>query len=172
MRSSAGLPDVLADRDQLMQVFINLLSERREVLAERQRRASRSRSRRAATASRSASPTTAPASRREHQQLIFEKFRQVGDTLSGKPQGSGLGLAICRRIIEHFGGRIWVESEPGRGATFAMLVPYAESEQALAAARTAARARPQRFTASGSRSCAARFALLRSKKRAVKHLML
>ena len=70
-----------------------------------------------------------PGIAHEHQQLIFEKFRQVGDTLTGKPQGSGLGLAICRRIIEHFGGRIWVESEPGRGATFAMLVPYAESEQ-------------------------------------------
>ena len=69
----------------------------------------------------------------EHQLFIFEKFRQVGDTLSGKPQGSGLGLAICRRIIEHFGGRIWVESEPGQGATFAVLVPYA-AEQPLAAA--------------------------------------
>ena len=37
--------------------------------------------------------------------MIFEKFRQAGDTLTEKPQGTGLGLPISRQIIEHFGGR-------------------------------------------------------------------
>src|SRR5206468_1681688 len=55
---------------------------------------------------------------REHQQVIFEKFRQVGDTLTQKPAGTGLGLAICRQIVSRLGGRLWVESEPGRGSTF------------------------------------------------------
>ncbi len=46
------------------------------------------------------------------QEIIFEKFRQVGDTFTDKPQGTGLGLPICREIIGHCGGRLWVESEP------------------------------------------------------------
>jgi signal transduction histidine kinase len=59
----------------------------------------------------------------DDQRVIFEKFRQVGDTLTQKPQGTGLGLPICRQIIHHFGGRLWVESSPGRGATFSFLLP-------------------------------------------------
>jgi hypothetical protein len=38
--------------------------------------------------------------------------------------GSGLGLAICRGIVEHLGGHIWVQSEPGNGATFFINIPY------------------------------------------------
>ena len=53
----------------------------------------------------------------------FEKFRQVGDTLTRKPHGTGLGLPICRQIIEHFGGRLWVTSTYGAGATFSFLLP-------------------------------------------------
>ena len=59
--------------------------------------------------------------------MIFEKFRQVGDTLTAKPQGSGLGLPICRQIIDHFGGRLWVRSRPGAGATFSFTIPLAEA---------------------------------------------
>jgi hypothetical protein len=55
--------------------------------------------------------------------IIFEKFRQVSDTLTGKPRGTGLGLPISRKIVEHFGGRLWVESELGRGATFSFVLP-------------------------------------------------
>ena len=59
----------------------------------------------------------------ENLELIFEKFRQVGDTLTEKPAGTGLGLAICRRIIDHFGGSLGVESEPGRGSVFSFELP-------------------------------------------------
>ncbi|MCB9284486.1 MAG: histidine kinase [Lewinellaceae bacterium] len=52
------------------------------------------------------------------QQTIFGQFVQVSNNELGKPTGSGLGLYISKRIIERYGGRIWVESEPGRGATF------------------------------------------------------
>ena len=59
----------------------------------------------------------------EDQAAIFSKFRQVGDTLTGKPHGSGLGLYISRQIIEHFGGRIWGEGRPGEGARFSFTLP-------------------------------------------------
>ena len=54
---------------------------------------------------------------------VFEKFKQVGDTLTEKPSGTGLGLPICKQIIAHHGGRIWVESEPGKGSTFSFTIP-------------------------------------------------
>ncbi len=60
---------------------------------------------------------------KDQQLLIFEKFHQVSDRRAGKPKGTGLGLAISERIIERHGGRIWVESEPGHGATFKIELP-------------------------------------------------
>ena len=59
----------------------------------------------------------------EDQAAIFSKFRQVGDTLTEKPQGSGLGLHISRQIVEHFGGKMWVESSLGCGACFSFTLP-------------------------------------------------
>jgi Na+/proline symporter/signal transduction histidine kinase len=59
----------------------------------------------------------------EDQGEIFSKFHQVGDTLTGKPHGSGLGLHISRQIVEHFGGKMWVESDIGRGACFSFTLP-------------------------------------------------
>ena len=64
-------------------------------------------------------PGIAPSDR----EAIFERFRQVGDTLTAKPEGSGLGLAISRMIIEHFGGRAWVDDAPGGGAIFRVRLP-------------------------------------------------
>ena len=59
----------------------------------------------------------------EQQALIFEKFRQGGDE-ANRPPGTGLGLPISRQIIEHFGGRMWVESTLGHGALFAFHLPW------------------------------------------------
>ena len=61
----------------------------------------------------------------EDQATLFSKFRQVGDTLTNKPHGSGLGLHISRQIVEHFGGRMWVESAVGEGACFSFTLPTA-----------------------------------------------
>ena len=59
----------------------------------------------------------------EDRQRIFEKFGQVGNVLTSKPQGTGLGLAICANIIAQHGGAIWVESETGKGSTFSLSIP-------------------------------------------------
>jgi len=59
----------------------------------------------------------------DQHQLIFEKFHQVTDAHAGKPKGTGLGLPISQKIVEHHGGSIWVESEPGQGATFIVDLP-------------------------------------------------
>jgi signal transduction histidine kinase len=58
----------------------------------------------------------------EHHETVFEEFRQVG-TADKKAEGTGLGLALSRKFIELHGGRIWVESMPGHGATFRFILP-------------------------------------------------
>jgi PAS domain S-box-containing protein len=59
----------------------------------------------------------------EHQDTVFERFKQVGDILTNKPKGTGLGLAICKQIIEYHGGKIWVESALNQGSKFSCLLP-------------------------------------------------
>jgi signal transduction histidine kinase len=59
----------------------------------------------------------------EEHESIFEKFHQVGANIGGVREGTGLGLPITRRLVEEHGGRIWLESEPGRGSRFTFTVP-------------------------------------------------
>ncbi|MDX9943728.1 MAG: sensor histidine kinase [Azonexus sp.] len=115
-------PRVQADRDRLMQVVVNLLSNavkfvpggsgqvRVSVFSDD-------------AAVRVSVADNGPGLTPEECKVIFEKFRQGGDTMTAKPQGTGLGLPISRQIVEYFGGKLWVESSPGNGATFIFTVP-------------------------------------------------
>jgi signal transduction histidine kinase len=70
-------------------------------------------------------PGIAPAD----QAKIFEEFQQADSSATKKKGGTGLGLSIARRIIELHGGRIWVESEIGKGATFSISLPVKVEQQ-------------------------------------------
>ena len=58
---------------------------------------------------------------------IFDKFTRLRG--KGKPGGLGIGLAFCRLAVQGHGGRIWVESDSGKGATFHFTFPVATQEQ-------------------------------------------
>ena len=123
----ADLPDVLADADGLVQVVINLISnavkftERGSVSCRAEMTVEG-----IVVSIEDTGIGIAPAD----QQRVFDKFTQVGDTLTDKPHGTGLGLPICREIVERHGGRIWVESVLGKGSTFRFVVPLTPPDSA------------------------------------------
>ncbi|MDP2055622.1 MAG: response regulator, partial [Acidobacteriota bacterium] len=122
----ATLPAITGDRDRLIQVVINLISnavkftDAGTITCRAVRQADM-----LVVSVVDTGLGIAPAD----QPKVFERFKQVGDTLTDKPKGTGLGLPICREIIEHHGGRVWLESELGKGSTFFFSLPIADGAQ-------------------------------------------
>jgi len=138
-----GLPPVQADRDRLIQVVTNLLSnaikftDQGEIVVQ------------AHPLQVSTDGTVTPDIGGESRLLtpgrwlvvsvqdtgigippdrlgeVFEKFKQLGDMMTGRPKGTGLGLAICKEIVDHHGGRIWAQSTVGAGSRFTFVLPLA-----------------------------------------------
>ena len=125
----ADLPQVEYDRDRLVQVIVNLLSNAAK-FCDRERGWVSVEAANEGDAVRVNVSDNGPGVPEADQPKIFERFQQVGNTMTEKPQGTGLGLAICRQIVERFGGRIWVENRPGKGATFSFLIPINRAQQA------------------------------------------
>jgi signal transduction histidine kinase len=63
------------------------------------------------------------------QERIFGEFQQVDSSSTRRKGGTGLGLSIARKIVEMHGGRMWVESVPGEGATFSFTLPVRVERQ-------------------------------------------
>ncbi len=64
----------------------------------------------------------------QHHESIFDTFHQVGENAIGTREGTGLGLPITRRLVEGHGGRIWLESEQGKGSRFTFTIPLEPAE--------------------------------------------
>jgi Na+/proline symporter/nitrogen-specific signal transduction histidine kinase len=125
-KPASGVPLLRADPDRLLQVLINLLSNAAKFVPREGGRVELRLLQREAglTVEVQDNGPGVPAAQ---QALVFEKFRQGGDGRD-RPQGTGLGLPISRKIVEHFGGRLWLRSAPGEGACFGFDLPYKSTE--------------------------------------------
>jgi len=118
-----GLPLIMGDEDRLLQTIINLISNGEKFTTSGSITCQAVRRGQEMVCS---IVDTGMGIAQDDMEKIFDKFVQVGDALTNKPQGTGLGLAICRQIIEMHGGQIWAESELGRGSVFFFTLPIQE----------------------------------------------
>jgi signal transduction histidine kinase len=123
VRVARRLRSINADRDRLMQVMVNLVSN-------------------AAKFCKQPGGVVVVTVEERDDNFYFSVAdngpgvapgARAGETLTDKPQGTGLGLTISRQIVEFFGGRIWVESVPGKGAKFSFTLPISQAIVAGAA---------------------------------------
>ena len=131
------LPGLWNDRDRLVQVVTNLVSNSIKFTPEggkiwiKAKKLAADRSDGLGRKVQVWVSDTGIGIRKSEYDNIFQKFKQVAETPTDKPTGTGLGLPICKEIVEYFGGKIWVESKPGKGSSFYFTVPVTAEERVL-----------------------------------------
>jgi signal transduction histidine kinase/DNA-binding response OmpR family regulator len=125
----ADLPVVVADGPRVKQILYNLLSNAVKfapadsTVRVRALRTPAGRDPVGAPSVTLEVEDSGPGIRSEDQELIFEEFRQVDGQTTRNMGGTGLGLALVKRFVEMHGGRVEVDSEPGRGSLFRVVLP-------------------------------------------------
>jgi signal transduction histidine kinase len=126
IRVEEGLPPVHADKAKLRQVFFNLLSNSSRFTPEGGKieiEAVRN-----GTSCQVSVVDNGIGIKKEDQARIFEPFCQLDSTPTKGSSGTGLGLVVVKQIVEKHGGRIWVESEYGKGSRFIFTLPLSSGE--------------------------------------------
>jgi signal transduction histidine kinase len=118
---AADIDDVTADERKLKQILVNLLTNAVKFTPDGGRVDVTARREHADIVIAVADTGIGIAP--EDQEAVFEEFRQVGRSYTNKQEGTGLGLALTRKFVELHGGRIWLESAPGKGSTFTFTLP-------------------------------------------------
>jgi signal transduction histidine kinase len=125
------LPPVFGDQQRIRQVLINLLSNAVKFTPQGQITV------RARRVDYQGQPAvlcqvedTGIGIAPDDQSIIFEAFRQADGSTTRQYEGTGLGLAICKRLLDLMGGHIWVESQPGQGSRFSVLLPVTSTTDA------------------------------------------
>jgi signal transduction histidine kinase len=128
LECDSEIGDWVADERKFKQIMLNLLSNAVKFTPEGG--SITVRAGRAAGAIEVAVSDTGVGIKPEDQELVFEEFRQAGSNGLTKSEGTGLGLALTKRFMELHGGSIRLQSEPGKGSTFAIILPERRLEDA------------------------------------------
>jgi signal transduction histidine kinase/CheY-like chemotaxis protein len=133
VRVSDKIPDFYADKDRIIQVFVNLLSNaikftppNGNILIEAEifhPPADLQLSKDGEVFIEFSVQDNGIGISESQKKIIFDRFRTASDPLSKTLPSTGLGLSIAKQIAELHGGRIWVESQPGKGSKFAFIIP-------------------------------------------------
>ncbi len=127
----AALPSVMGEKVQLLQLFQNLIGNAIKFRAEGRSVEVRIDARQEGDAWHFTVCDNGIGIEPQYAERIFLIFQRLHDR--SKYQGTGIGLAVCKKVVEHHGGRIWIESEPGKGTTFHFTLsrdPLARKESA------------------------------------------